>query len=89
MRIARFLLERKMQMPLLKVASTSFLPVHRMLFKLIAISMMVMQLLFQAMVLILVELVFIAAASICTKGPMPAHYLITSTQTTFFHFIGS
>ena len=88
MRIAQYLLERKMQMPQLKVVSTSSLPVRQMLFKLIATSLMVMQSLFQAMVLILAALVFIAVVLICIKGPTPARYLSISIQTTSFHFIG-
>lgn len=77
-----------MQMPQLKVVSISSLPVRQMLFKLIAIYLMVMQSLFLAMGLILAALVFIAVVSICIKEHTPALYLITSIQITSFHFIG-
>lgn len=74
--IAPYLQERKMQMHPLMAVSTSFLPVLRMPFKLIAIFMTVMLSLFQETVLILVELGFTAVALIYTKGLMPVLYLM-------------
>lgn len=74
--IAPYLQERKMQMHPLMAASTSFLPVRRMLFKLIAIFMTEMQSLFQETVPTLVELGFTAVALIYTKGLMHVLYLM-------------
>ena len=73
---APYLLERKMQMLQLMVESISSLPVPQMHFKSIVIFMMEMRLLFQVMVLILVELGFTVDALICTKEPTLALYLM-------------
>lgn len=76
MSIVLYLLERKMQMPLLMAVNISFLLVHRMHSKLIAIYLMAMQLSFQATVLILAVLDFIVDDLICTKELTLARYLM-------------
>ena len=75
-------------MPLLKVENTSSLPAHRMRSKLIAISMMAMQSLFQVMVRILAEHDSIVDDLTSIKGLMPAHYTMPLILTLSFRFTG-
>ena len=76
-------------MPLLRAVNTNSSPVLLMLYKLIAISTMVMQSLFQATALIRAEHGFIVDGSTSIKELMPVHYIMVLTPITSFRFIGS